>query len=153
MVVDDALLYREDKAFNNTKKELVEENNLYAVISLPQGVFTSVGTNSKTSLLFFEKGKITKDIWYYELSGKFTKSKPVRDDDLEDCWKKFQKKELSDNSWLVNIKELKNFDISAENPKSRSSIEYLSPEQLIENILKNEKEFLKLTNEIKSYLD
>lgn len=153
MVVDDALLYRNDKAFNNTKKELVEENNLYAVISLPQGVFTSVGTNSKTSLLFFEKGKVSKDIWYYELSGKYTKSKPVRDEDLEDCWKKFQNRELSNNSWIVNRKDLKDFDISAENPKGKKSVEHISPELLIENILKSEKEFLKLTNEIKSLLD
>src|SRR3972149_4172988 len=50
------------------RKLLLNEANLRAVISLPQGVFVSKGgQGAKTSILYFEKGLPTDFVWYYKI--------------------------------------------------------------------------------------
>lgn len=51
-----------------TKRKLVDECNLWAIVSLPGGVFSTAGAGVKTNLLFFTKGQKTEQIWYYDLS-------------------------------------------------------------------------------------
>jgi type I restriction enzyme M protein len=155
MVVDEGFLSRiNEKAFVNTKKELIEENNLFAIVSLPQGVFTRVGTGVKTNLIFFERGKPTKDVWYYEVHGKFTKSKPITDAALEDCWQKFQKRAESDQSWIVSAEELKKrgFDLTAKNPNSKPDFSHRPPAELVREIEEKEREITKILSEIKKDL-
>jgi len=57
-----------ESAFVETKRKLVDECDLWAIISLPGGVFSTAGAGVKTNLLFFNKGKKTEKIWYYDLS-------------------------------------------------------------------------------------
>jgi type I restriction enzyme M protein len=47
---------------------LLDECDLWAIVSLPGGVFSTAGAGVKTNLLFFTKGKKTERIWYYDLS-------------------------------------------------------------------------------------
>jgi type I restriction enzyme M protein len=68
MVLDDGFLFRKEDAFADTKRKLVDECDLWAVISLPGGVFDTAGAGVKTNLLFFTKGKKTTKIWYYDLT-------------------------------------------------------------------------------------
>jgi len=69
MVLDEGLLFRaNESAFVETKRKLVDECNLWAIISMPVGVFSTAGAGVKTNLLFFTKGKKTEKIWYYDLS-------------------------------------------------------------------------------------
>lgn len=69
IVLDEGLLFRtNESAFVETKRKLVDECNLWAIISLPGGVFSTAGAGVKTNLLFFTKGKKTEKIWYYDLS-------------------------------------------------------------------------------------
>ena len=50
------------------RKILLNEANLRAIISLPQGVFVSKsGQGAKTSILYFEKGSPTDFVWYYKI--------------------------------------------------------------------------------------
>lgn len=50
------------------RKMLVDEANLRAIISLPQGVFVSKnGQGAKTSILYFEKGLPTDFVWFYKI--------------------------------------------------------------------------------------
>lgn len=150
MVVDEGFLSRiNEKAFANTKKELLEENNLFAVVSLPQGVFTGVGTGVKTNLIFFERGKPTKNVLFYEVKGKFSKTRPIKDSDLENCWDKFKKKEISENSWILKSTELKNFDFSAKNPNGKRNIKHKKPIELIKLIEKKEIKIERIISELK----
>ena len=49
------------------RKILLNEANLRAIVSLPQGVFVSKnGQGAKTSILYFEKGQPTDFVWYYK---------------------------------------------------------------------------------------
>ena len=69
MVLDEGLLFRaNESAFVETKRKLVDECSLWAIISLPGGVFSTAGAGVKTNLLFFTKGEKTTKIWYYDLS-------------------------------------------------------------------------------------
>ena len=69
IVLDEGLLFRtNESAFVETKRKLTDECALWAIVSLPGGVFSTAGAGVKTNLLFFTKGKRTERIWYYDLS-------------------------------------------------------------------------------------
>lgn len=69
IVLDEGLLFRtNESAFVETKRKLVDECNVWAIVSMPGGVFSTAGAGVKTNLVFFTKGKPTEKIWYYDLS-------------------------------------------------------------------------------------
>jgi type I restriction enzyme M protein len=69
VVLDEGLLFRtNESAFVDTKRKLLDECDLWCIVSLPGGVFSTAGAGVKTNLLFFTKGKKTERIWYYDLS-------------------------------------------------------------------------------------
>jgi len=176
IVLPDGVLSNVTKAYVRVRKDLLEKNNVFAIVSLPQGVFANIspkgGSGPKTSLLFFERGKPTKEIWYYELvppNGKnYTRANPIKDEDLNGAlqkfkaWKKhletgdeeWKKKALSENSWIVSIDEIKerDYDLSARNPNRKLTIEYPAPEEIIASLEEKEKRISELLAEIKSVL-
>lgn len=46
------------------RERLLKGFNLHTILRLPTGIFYAGGV--KTNVLFFEKGKETKDIWVYD---------------------------------------------------------------------------------------
>ncbi len=69
IVLDEGLLFRtNESSFVETKRKLVDECNVWAIISMPGGVFSTAGAGVKTNLVFFTKGKKTNKIWYYDLT-------------------------------------------------------------------------------------
>lgn len=69
IVLDEGLLFRtNESAFVETKRKLVDECDLWAIVSLPGGVFSTAGAGVKTNLVFFTKGRKAEKIWYYDLS-------------------------------------------------------------------------------------
>ncbi|MGH8122690.1 MAG: N-6 DNA methylase [Rudaea sp.] len=69
VVLDEGLMFRTSEgAFVETKRKLLDECELWCIVSLPGGVFSTAGAGVKTNLLFFTKGKKTRRIWYYDLS-------------------------------------------------------------------------------------
>ena len=67
----------------------MEECNLHTIVRLPNSVFkpyASIGTN----LLFFEKGRPTQEIWFYEHrvpegQKAYSMTKPIRIEHLRGC--------------------------------------------------------------------
>ncbi|MCK5320646.1 N-6 DNA methylase, partial [Candidatus Parcubacteria bacterium] len=69
VVVSEGFLTWDNEPAKEMRKLLIEECNSRAIISLPQGVFVSKnGQGAKTSILYFEKGEPTKNIWYYKIT-------------------------------------------------------------------------------------
>ena len=64
----------------------------------------------------------------------------------------WEKRELTNNSWIVNINDIKDFDISAKNPNNVEVIEHKSPLELVENIKGNNEEINALMDEIEAIL-
>ncbi|MDP4010785.1 MAG: N-6 DNA methylase [Candidatus Roizmanbacteria bacterium] len=68
VVISEGLLTWNSGDAVSLRKLLLNEANLRAVISLPQGVFVSKsGQGAKTSILYFEKGQPTDFVWYYKI--------------------------------------------------------------------------------------
>ncbi len=69
VVLDEGLLFRAtETAFVETKRKLLDECDVWCIVSLPAGVFSAAGAGVKTNLVFFTKGRKTKRIWYYDLA-------------------------------------------------------------------------------------
>ena len=159
IVQPEGILFRTGGVYKQVKKELLETCNLHTIISLPSGVFACVspkgGQGPKTNLLFFKKGIPTKEIWYYELNPpkgrkNYTKTKPIKDEDLEDAYKKWLKREVSENSWFVKIEDIikRDYDLSARNPNKVKDAVYRKPEELVKSVLKKEEEIKEILGSI-----
>lgn len=138
MVIDEGVLFRTNEtAFVQTKRKLLDDCDLWCIISLPSGVFLAAGGGVKTNLLFFTKGKPTERIWYYDLSGeKVTKKQPLTLDKFEDFFKLLPTRADSDRSWTVTRQEIeaKGYDLKAVNPNAKSTQDTRTPEELLDLI-------------------
>ncbi len=105
IVVDEGLLFRTNEdAFVKTKAKLLDDCELWCVVSLPGGVFTQAGAGVKTNVLFFTKGKPTESIWYYDLSEvKVGKKQPLTIGHFEDYFKLLPTRGDSGQSWTVDF--------------------------------------------------
>jgi len=105
IVLDEGVLFRVDaEAFVQTKRKLLEECDVYCIISLPGGVFSSAGAGVKTNLVFFDKGKQTERIWYYDLSEiKVGKKTPLTLAHFEKFFELLPDRRDSERSWTIDF--------------------------------------------------
>ncbi len=105
MVIDEGVLFRTNEtAFVQTKRKLLDDCDLYCIVSLPGGVFNAAGAGVKTNLLFFTKGKQTEKIWYYDLSDiKVGKKTPFTLERFEEFFRLLPERADSERSWTVDI--------------------------------------------------
>jgi type I restriction enzyme M protein len=135
IVMDEGTLFRTiETAFVQTKRKLVNECNLWCIVSLPAGVFINAGAASKTNLLFFTRGEPTKETWYYDLSDlNVTKKQPLITGHFEEFFRLLPKRASSERSWSVSVEELKarNYDLKAINPNRKQEEDARTPEELL----------------------
>lgn len=138
IVLDEGVLFKTgETAFVQTKRKLLDDCDLWCIVSLPGGVFTAAGAGVKTNLLFFTKGKSTENIWYYDLSDiKVGKRTPFTLERFVEFFKLLPKREDSERSWTVTRKQIedKNFDLKAVNPNAKSTEDMRTPEELMDII-------------------
>lgn len=124
------------------RQHLLENCNLHTILDLPQGTFSGAGV--KTVILFFEKGKPTKKVWYYQLNldRNLGKTNPLNEKDLEDFVKLQKNKKDSKNSWTVDVKDINQntFDLSAKNPNKKDEVSLRSPEDILKEMKELDKE-------------
>jgi type I restriction enzyme M protein len=121
VVLPDNVLF-EGGAGEIIRKRLLSDFNLHTILRLPTGIFYANGV--KANVLFFSKGGITKEIWFYDYRtdikhtlatnpiqrrhlDDFVKCYNNRKDDFNPRWKRFAKTEIEkrdktslDISWL-----------------------------------------------------
>jgi len=109
IVVDEGVLFRTNQGgFVKTKQKLLNECDLWCIVSLPGGVFTQAGAGVKTNLLFFTKGQPTEQIWYYDLSHlKIRKRTPLTLAHFDHFFEVLPDRADSDYSWTVDLGECK----------------------------------------------
>ncbi len=157
IVVPEGVLSNITRPFVRVRKELLENYNVHTIISLPKGVFTATGkTPVKTNLLFFDKTGPTEEIWYYEIQPpegmkNFTKTRPMKDEDWQDCYEKWQNREISENSWIVKIDEIdkETYELTPRNPNKIEKKAYRSSGEILEDILREEGEVMALFEELR----
>lgn len=160
IVLPEGVLFRGD-AFAQVKEELLENYNLHTIVSLPSGAFANVassGQGPKTNLLFFERTGPTKEIWYYELippeGKKYTKGNPIVDEDLKDCYEKWKRRAISENSWIVPVQEVtkRGYDLTAKNPSRKDELEYKPVEELVAGVVEKEQQIMQILEEVQAVL-
>jgi len=138
IVMDEGVLFRTNEtAFVQVKRKLLNECNVWCIVSLPGGVFTAAGAGVKTNLVFFTKGEQTERIWYYDLSDvKVNKKNPFTRKLLEDFFRLLPDRADSERSWSVTREaiEAKNYDLKAVNPNAKSNADTRTPEELLDLI-------------------
>lgn len=147
------------------KKELLEEFNLHTIVRLPNGVFAPY-TGIPTNLLFFERDGPTKEIWYYGLPlpegrKQYTKTQPMRFEEFEPVIAWWENRKKNEHAWKVSASDVIKHDedgdlvsvnLDIKNPKSKHVIKHLPPEQLVDNLLKKERQIAGIIAEIKQTL-
>lgn len=125
------------------RQKLLEDCNVHTIVRLPQSVFAPYATVN-TNLIFFEKGKKTKDIWYYEHTlpegaKAYSKTKPIRIEEFDTIKKWWKKREESEVCWKVSMETIieRNYDLDIKNPNKVVEEVDLNIGKIL-NILKSE---------------
>ncbi len=123
IVLDEGLLFRTNEdAFVKTKRKLLDDCDLWCVVSLPGGVFTAAGAGVKTNLLFFTKGQPTRKIWYYDMTDiKVRKKTPLTLKHFEDFLRLLPERADSELSWTVDMDERKRVAAEEARPLKEQS--------------------------------
>ncbi len=154
VVIKNTFLSNTDNASIALRKQLVEECNLFAILDLPGGAF--LGTGVKTVVLFFEKGKPTKKLWYYQLNVErnMGKTNSLNENDLTDFIKLAKTQKLSDNSWSVDIEKInkEKWDLGVKNPNLVEEIDERTPAEIIAEIKELDRESAQVLKAIKDIL-
>jgi type I restriction enzyme M protein len=140
------------------REKLLAECNLHTIIRLPNSVFqpyASVATN----LLFFEKGKATKNVWYYEHrlpegQKSYSKTKPIRLEEFKSIRDWWNKREENDVAWKVDIHAIvdRGYDLDIKNPNKQEEIHEYTSTELIDMLEKSMRKSNDLLTQLKSEL-
>jgi type I restriction enzyme M protein len=137
------------------RQKLLEDCNVHTIVRLPQSVFAPYATVN-TNLIFFEKGKKTKDIWYYEHTlpegaKAYNKTKPIRIEEFDGIKKWWKKRVESEVSWKVNINTIieRGYDLDIKNPNKVVEEVVYDRKKIISNLETSFKKSLQLLNELK----
>jgi type I restriction enzyme M protein len=138
IVVDEGVLFRtNENAFVQAKRKLLDDFDLWCLVSLPAGAFVNAGAGVKTNLLFFTRGGPTEKVWYYDLSDiKVGKKSPLTIAHFEEFFRLLPGHADSDHSWTVTRAEIdaRGFDLKAVNPHAKSVEDTRTPEELLDII-------------------
>ena len=92
VIVPDGVLFGSSNAHQQLRQELIENNQLEGIVSLPSGVFKPYAGVS-TAIIIFTKGGQTDQVWFYDLMADGysldDKRTPIQDNDLPDLIKQY----------------------------------------------------------------
>ena len=138
IVLDEGVLFRTNEtAFVQSKRKLLDDCDLWCIVSLPGGAFVNAGAGVKTNLLFFTRGGPTERIWYFDLSDvKVGKKTPLTVAHFEEFFRLLPQRGDSERSWTVSRAEIeaRHFDLKAVNPNRKAEVDERTPEEILDLI-------------------
>ena len=119
-IVPDGVLFGSSKAHRSIRHELVENQQLQAVISMPSGVFKPYAGVS-TAILIFTKTNAggTENVWFYDM-----KADGYSLDD--------KRTEVKENDIPDIINRFRNLDAEAERQRTEKSF-FVPKDEIVEN--------------------
>ena len=166
-IVPDGVLFGNSKAHKTLRKELVDNQQLQAVISMPSGVFQPYSGVS-TAILIFTKTNAggTDKVWFYDMKADGysldQKRTEVTENDIPDVVARFQNlnseadRTRKEQSFLVPVEEIreKGYDLSMNKYKvvEREAVVYDAPEVILERIANLEAEIENALVELKKMI-
>ena len=167
-IVPDGVLFGTSKAHVAIRKEIVDNQQLKAVISMPSGVFKPYAGVS-TAVLIFTKTNCggTDKVWFYDMKADgFSlddKRSVINDNDIPDIIKRFHdvasetSRSRKDQSFLVPVEEIRqnDYDLSINKYKEieRVKVEYESVEVLLDQLDHVEADYIKDYGELAKMLE
>lgn len=167
-IVPDGVLFGSSKAHKAIRKELIENNKLEAVISMPSGVFKPYAGVS-TGILIFTKTNHggTDNVWFYNMTADGysldDKRTKVSENDIPDIIQRFnaldneKERKRTDKSFFVTKKEIveNDYDLSINKYKEieYEKIEYLPTKDIMKEILEINNEIAKELKELSNLLE
>lgn len=150
IVIKNTFLSNTDNASISLRKLLLENCNLHTVLDLPGGTFTGAGV--KTVVLFFEKGKPTKNVWYYQLNldRNLGKTNPLNENDMADFVSLQKTFSESENSWNLDVSKIDQttFDLGAKNPNKKEDVALRNPKAILDEMKALDTESQEILNSI-----
>jgi type I restriction enzyme M protein len=154
IVIKNTFLSNTDNASVSLRKELLATCDLHTVLDCPGGTFQGAGV--KTVVLFFDKGKMTRNVWYYQLEPgrSMGKTNPLNDDDLAGFVALQPKRGESAKSWSIDVNDLDQMtlDLSAKNANAPAALPLRSSEEIINEMLKRDRETTEILTRIRALL-
>ncbi|HEY5585307.1 MAG TPA: class I SAM-dependent DNA methyltransferase [Ruminiclostridium sp.] len=137
-IVPDGVLFGSSTAHKDIRKEIIENNRLEAVISMPSGVFKPYAGVSTGILIFTKTGYGgTNKVWFYDMQADGysldDKRAPVKENDIKDIVERFHNpaneegRKRTNKSFLVDKQDIidNGYDLSINKYKK---IEYVAEE-------------------------
>lgn len=155
VIVPDGVLFSSSNAHKQIRKEILDNNQLTGVISMPSGVFKPYAGVSTAVLLFTKTGAGGTDrVWFYDMKADGLslddKRQPIANNDIPDIivrWHNRAAEETrlrTEQSFFVPIAEIQasGYDLSINRYKEVEHEEktYDAPELIIERIASLDKE-------------
>lgn len=148
-IVPDGVLFGSSTAHKAIRKEIVENQRLEAVISMPSGVFKPYAGVS-TAILIFTKTEHggTDKVWFYDMQADGLslddKRTPINENDIPDIIARFKnlegeaERKRTDKSFMVSKDEIasNDYDLSINKYKETEyvAVEYPPTEEIMANI-------------------
>ena len=167
-IVPDGVLFGSSKAHKSIRKELVENNRLEAVISMPSGVFKPYAGVSTAVLIFTKTGHGGTDkVWFYDMKADGLslddKRTPIVDNDIPDIIQRFhnlegeENRERTEQSFFVPKQEIveNDYDLSINKYKKVEYIpvEYPPTQEILAELRELEKQITVELNELEKLLN
>lgn len=166
-IVPDGVLFGSSKAHKAIRQELVDNQRLQAVISMPSGVFKPYAGVS-TAILIFTKTNAggTDNVWFYDMKADgFSlddKRNAVEQNDIPDIiarWRNLDgeaDRSRRDQSFMVPVQEIRDndYDLSINKYKEieRVKVEYEAPTVIMQRILDRQATIAQKLNHINTLL-
>ncbi|MDD3738730.1 MAG: class I SAM-dependent DNA methyltransferase [Lentimicrobiaceae bacterium] len=138
------------------RQKLLEDCNVHTIVRLPQSVFAPYATVN-TNLIFFEKGKPTKEIWYYEHTlpegyKAYSKTKPIRISEFDKIKKWWNNRSENDVAWKVPIDTIieRDYDLDIKNPNNVVEEVVYDRKEIISKLEKNQVKITEILNKLKA---
>lgn len=148
-IVPDGVLFGSSTAHKAIRREIIENNRLQAVISMPSGVFKPYAGVSTAVLVFTKTGHGGTDkVWFYDMKADgFSlddKRTPVQDNDIDDIVERFHNldketdRKRTEQSFFVDKQEIvdNDYDLSINKYKETEQvkIEYPSTDEILADL-------------------
>ena len=154
VVIKNTFLSNTDGASVALRRQLLADCDLHTILDCPGGTFLGAGV--KTVVLFFERGRETKDIWYYQLDPgrNMGKTNPLNDADLAEFVAMQAGRTTGDKAWLVRAGHLDaaTCDLSVKNPNAPVEAALRAPRKIITDMLARDAETADILREIEAML-
>ena len=166
-IVPDGVLFGSSKAHKDVRKELVENNRLRAVISMPSGVFKPYAGVSTAILVFTKDPAGTDKVWFYDMKADGysldDKRSKIEADDIPDIVARFhnlkeeESRSKKEQSFFVEKSEIvaNDYDLSISKYKEIEyvPVEYPSSKEIMAKIEELDKQIAIEMAELKKLLE